>query len=125
MLLDPDARKAFNQEPDACWECYACVKACPSGAVAVRTYADFAPLGGACIPSTSPGFIDWTVQFRNGESKHFRFPARTTPEGSVKPLKGLQEPGNLDDSLLCTECSLPVPAELADATCGDCCSDRR
>ncbi|MDR2124125.1 MAG: adenylyl-sulfate reductase subunit beta [Desulfovibrio sp.] len=119
MLTDPDAGKAFNQEPEACWECYSCVKACPHGAVAVRAYADFAPLGGACVPVMSAGFIAWTVRFRNGESKHFRFPVRTTPEGSIKPLRGLPEPGNLDDSLLCTECSLPVPAAVSDEACGD------
>jgi adenylylsulfate reductase subunit B len=116
MLSDTDAGKAFNQEPEACWECYSCVKACPHGAVAVRAYADFAPLGGACIPVMSAGYIAWTVQFRNGESKHFRFPVRTTPEGSIKPLRGLPEPGNLDDSLLCTECSLPVPAGIPAGT---------
>jgi adenylylsulfate reductase subunit B len=116
MLLDPDEGKAFNQEPDACWECFSCVKACPSGAVAVRTYADFAPLGGSCVPATSAGIINWTVSFRNGESKHFRFPVRTTPEDSITPLKGLRESDDLENSLLCTERSLPVPASIPDET---------
>jgi adenylylsulfate reductase subunit B len=114
MLLDTDAGKAFNQEPEACWECFSCVKACPRGAVAVRAYADFAPLGGACVPSTSAGYIDWTVRFRNGEAKHFRFPTRTTPEGSITPPSGPPEAGDLEDSLLCTEQSLPVPAGVPD-----------
>jgi adenosine phosphosulfate reductase beta subunit len=33
-----------NIEPNMCWECYACVKACPQFAIDCRGYADFAPL---------------------------------------------------------------------------------
>ena len=32
MALDASLGKAWNQEPDMCWECYACVKTCPQGA---------------------------------------------------------------------------------------------
>ena len=31
MALDIEANKGFNQEPQLCSECYACVKLCPSG----------------------------------------------------------------------------------------------
>ena len=41
MVLDPDAMKAYNQEPDQCWECFSCVKICPTQAIEVRGYADF------------------------------------------------------------------------------------
>ena len=34
-----------NIEPNFCWECYSCVKACPNHAIDVRGYADFAPMG--------------------------------------------------------------------------------
>jgi adenylylsulfate reductase subunit B len=36
MKLDTERMKAFNQEPDQCWECMCCVKACPRQAP-VRT----------------------------------------------------------------------------------------
>jgi ferredoxin len=42
MVLDKALGKAWNQEPDLCWECYACVKTCPQTAIyrlAVTTYA--------------------------------------------------------------------------------------
>lgn len=29
MILDPEEMRAYNQEPEACWECYSCVKICP------------------------------------------------------------------------------------------------
>lgn len=45
MHIDKTHRRAYNIEPNMCWECYACVKACPQNAIDVRGYADFAPLG--------------------------------------------------------------------------------
>ncbi len=33
----------------------------------------------------------WTVKFRNGMLKRFKFPIRTTPEGSAKPDGGFGE----------------------------------
>ena len=45
MVLDPNAMKAYNQEPDQCWECFSCVKICPTQAIEVRGYADFVPAG--------------------------------------------------------------------------------
>jgi len=46
VMLDKDgsetghAMKAYNQEPEQCWECYSCVKICPQQATEVRHYAD-------------------------------------------------------------------------------------
>jgi len=74
MRLDKDgsetghAMKAYNQEPEQCWECYSCVKICPQQAIECRHYADVVPLGGSI--------------------KRFKFPIRTTPEGSIKPYDG-------------------------------------
>ena len=36
MVLRPDIGKGFNQEPEMCSECYACVKLCPEEAIHVR-----------------------------------------------------------------------------------------
>ncbi len=41
MVLDKETEKAYNQEPEMCWECYCCVKICPTQAVDVRGYQDF------------------------------------------------------------------------------------
>ena len=45
MHIDNTYRRAYNIEPNMCWECYSCVKACPQNAIDCRGYADFAPLG--------------------------------------------------------------------------------
>lgn len=98
MKLDVDgsgtghAMKAWNQEPDQCWECYACVKTCPRQAVEVRHYADVVPLGASVQPWQGPDSIRWTIRFRNGIVKRFEFPTRTTPEGSADPYGATPEP---------------------------------
>lgn len=91
MTLNRDLMKAFNQEPEQCWECYNCVKICPQQAIEVRGYADFVPLGGNVIPMRGTDSIMWTVKFRNGKLKRFKFPIRTTPEGSVQAFANMPE----------------------------------
>jgi adenylylsulfate reductase subunit B len=34
----------------------------------------------------------WTIRFRNGTIKRFKFPIRTTPEGSIDPYGGKEMP---------------------------------
>jgi adenylylsulfate reductase subunit B len=91
MALNKETEKAYNQEPDLCWECYSCVKICPTQAIDVRGYADFVPLGAAVVPLRGTDSIMWTVQFRDGRIKRFRFPIRTTAEGSVVAFSGVAE----------------------------------
>ena len=85
MVLDKTKMKAYNQDPSMCWECYNCVKICPTQAVQVRGYADFVPLGATATPLRSTDSIMWTVKFRNGTLKRFKFPIRTTAEGTAVP----------------------------------------
>ncbi len=105
MYLDKDRMKALNQEPEQCWECYSCVKICPQQAIEARPYADFVPMGGTSIPMRSSDSIMWTIKFRDGKLKRFKFPIRTTPEGSIKPYDGKAEPtdADLDGQNLFTE----------------------
>jgi len=90
MNLDMEKMKAWNQEPEQCWECYNCVKICPQQAIEVRCYADFAPLGASCIPMRGTDTIMWTVKFRDGMIKRFKFPIRTTDEGAADITSGVQ-----------------------------------
>jgi len=109
MKLDTDRMKAFNQEPEQCWECQCCVKACPQQAIEVRSFQDWVPMGGAVIPMRTDDTIMWTIKFRDGEVKRFRFPIRTTPVGSINPYGGKPPAGNLDDNLLFTEANVVLP----------------
>jgi adenylylsulfate reductase subunit B len=86
MHIDPTYRRAFNIEPNMCWECYSCVKACPQNAIDARGYADFAPLGHSVrvLREEEKGTVSWKVIFRDGREKNFVSPIRTTPWGSIK-----------------------------------------
>ena len=110
MLLDKDGSlgygemKAFNRDPSMCWECYNCVKICPQQAIDVRGYADFVPMGASCVPLRGSQDIMWTVKFRDGAVKRFKFPIRTNAEGSAQPLGGYEEgDGDINSVNLMTE----------------------
>lgn len=104
MVLDKGLMKAFNRAPEMCWECYSCVKICPVQAIEVRGYADFVPMGATVTPMRSSDSILWTVKFRNGTLKRFKFPIRTTPEGKANPEAGYKTgSAGLKDQILATE----------------------
>jgi len=108
MHIDKITRRAVNIEPNMCWECYSCVKACPQDAIDVRGYADFAPLGHSVrvLREEEKGTISWKVKFRNGHEKNFVSPITTKPWGKHIPkLSELEIPNkeSLDSQLLCFE----------------------
>jgi adenylylsulfate reductase subunit B len=71
-------------------------------------------MGGMVHPMRSSDSIMWTVKFRNGNMKRFKFPIRTTAEGAANPYADLKGE-NLDDQRLSTEKALvsPDPAKMA------------
>ncbi len=98
MTLDDGQNKGFNQEPELCSECYACVKLCPQDAIHVRGYSDFVPLGAEVQPRRSDGSgpfqhteLTWTVRFRDGRELQFTYPSRSRTPGSVVPHEGFTE----------------------------------
>jgi adenylylsulfate reductase subunit B len=97
MVLNADTMKAYNRDPMMCWECYNCVKICPQQAIAVRGYADFIPMGASITPLRGTEDIMWTVKFRNETLKRFKFPTRTTTEGSAVPDGGFKTAPEADD----------------------------
>jgi adenylylsulfate reductase subunit B len=92
MTLDRSLGQAWNQEPDMCWECYACVKTCPQSAIDMRGYGDVVPIGASLTPLRGTDTVMWTVKFRNGQMKRFKFAIRTTPWGSIEPHRGFETP---------------------------------
>ena len=89
MVLNKELMKAYNRDPSMCWECYNCVKICPTQAVEVRGYADFVPLGASVTAMRSSEDILWTIQFRDKsiKPKRFKFPIRRgVAEGKAQPF---------------------------------------
>ena len=109
MHIDPTLRRAYNIEPNMCWECYSCVKACPMDAIDVRGYADFAPLGHSVRVQRDEekGVIAWRIKSRNGETDlNLLAPITTKPWGTAIPqLKNEAEPSQevRDSQLLFNE----------------------
>jgi adenylylsulfate reductase subunit B len=107
MHIDTVYRRSYNIEPNFCWECFSCVKACPQHAIDVRGYADFAPLGHSVrvLREEASGTISWKIRYRDGREKAFTFPIRTTPWGSIKPPSEYAAPdaAALDSPLLAHE----------------------
>ncbi|WP_038028264.1 MULTISPECIES: adenylyl-sulfate reductase subunit beta [unclassified Thioalkalivibrio] len=87
MHIDETTRRAYNIEPNMCWECFSCVKACPHHAIDVRGYADFAPLGHSVRVDRDEerGTIAWKIKFRDGREKDFLSPITTKPWGKHIP----------------------------------------
>src|SRR4030067_600335 len=75
---------AFNQEPDLCWECFSCVKACPTGAIVMRGYADVVPLGATLTPLRATAYIMWNAKYRGGQVKSAKCPIRTPRGGRLR-----------------------------------------
>ena len=113
MVLDEEKMKGYNRDPWMCWECYNCVKICPQQAIDVRGYADFVPMGASVVPLRGSEDILWTVKFRDGSVKRFKFPIRTTAEGEAQPLGGYDEgAGDLESPELMTQPASTGAAEL-------------
>ncbi len=108
MHIDKKYRRAVNIEPNMCWECYSCVKACPQNAIDCRGYADFSPLGHSVrvLREEEKGIISWRIKFRDGREKNFVSPITTEPWGEKIPrLAELEVPSDeaLESQLLCYE----------------------
>ena len=108
MHIDETYRRAVNIEPNFCWECYSCVKACPQNAIDVRGYADFAPLGHSVRVrrEEEKGTISWKIKFRDGREKEFESPITTKPWGeAIDVVANLEVPSeeDLNSQLLCHE----------------------
>jgi len=89
-----NGRKAYNIEPNYCWECYSCVKECPQHAIDMRGYADFAPLDHklTVLREKDKLEIHWKIKYRNNSKNEFTFPIRTTKWGTIKAPQGYDKP---------------------------------
>ena len=100
MHIDKTTRRAVNIEPNMCWECYSCVKACPNEAIA--------PMGHSVrvLREEEKGTISWRIKFRNGTEKNFESPITTKPWGKYIPKlaeKELPTKEEIDSELLYLE----------------------
>ena len=96
MHIDKTIRRAVNIEPNMCWECYSCVKACPQNAIDVRGYADFAPLGHSVrvLREESNNTIFYGIKFQGEKSEPSHIITSSIEHDAVlEPLKEFVENG--------------------------------
>jgi adenylylsulfate reductase subunit B len=60
-------------------------------------------MGASATPLRGTEDIMWTVKFRDGTIKRFKFPTRTTPEGSADPTGGYATHDDINSEALYTE----------------------
>ncbi|MDP6067991.1 MAG: adenylyl-sulfate reductase subunit beta, partial [Alphaproteobacteria bacterium] len=72
-------------------------------------FQDWVPMGGAVIPLRTDNAIMWTIKFRDGEVKRFKFPIRTTQVDTIDPYGNKPEAGDINDELLFTEAGKNLP----------------
>jgi len=86
MHIDPVYRRSYNIEPNFCWECYSCVKACPQHAIDVRdspTSRRWATVSGCCGKRRAAPSPGRSATGRAGEG--VQLPDPDHPLGSIKP----------------------------------------
>jgi adenylylsulfate reductase subunit B len=91
MFVNKETNFSFNLEPDMCWECFSCVKACPEHAIAMRPYADISPMLSeiSVLRDEKTNRIRWELTYRDQKTtKKFEFVIRTTAWGSIAIPKG-------------------------------------
>ncbi len=76
MRMDSTVGKARNISPKDCWDCMACVKACPNQAILTRLPYQIAAYGGKLVPLTSETTILWTLTYADGSIRQITKPIR-------------------------------------------------
>ncbi len=71
MAIDKDTKKARIREPGDCWDCMACVKACPFKALATRLPYPLGYYGASLVPTKAGDKIVWELTDIKGNKEVF------------------------------------------------------
>ncbi|MDA8112466.1 MAG: 4Fe-4S dicluster domain-containing protein [Nitrospiraceae bacterium] len=80
IRMDEDRGLAVMREQADCWDCYACVKMCPVGAVDVVLPYELAGRGARLFPRLRRESIRWTLQVDGKEDQTFELATRVPEE---------------------------------------------
>lgn len=76
MVLEPAAGKAYIRNPSDCWDCMACVKQCPNGALRTKLPYVLADYQAVLVPRVKGDRIVWTCTDVNGLVERFEIRTR-------------------------------------------------
>ena len=84
--------KPSTRSPSSAGSATPASRSAPSRPSNAASYADIVPLGGSVQPLRGTDSIMWTIKFRNGNMKRFKFPIRTTPKAPSIPTAASRRP---------------------------------
>lgn len=64
-------RKAYCRDPRDCWDCMACTKSCPKGAIEIRIPYQIGYHSAKLVPKMEEGQITWNCVDINGKEETF------------------------------------------------------
>lgn len=73
IYLDKDQKSQMRNAAD-CWDCMACVKTCPAGAIETKLPYSLAEFGAHLIPRVSETKICWECIYPDGRREEFVIP---------------------------------------------------
>jgi len=76
MAVDPETGAVYCRSDADCWDCFACVKACPRRAILVRLPYELADYRAALIPKVHGNSITWSLVKPDGEIEKFEVVTR-------------------------------------------------
>lgn len=71
MEVDETSKVAFCRSARDCWDCMACIKACPTGALETRIPYQLGYYPAKLIPKMGDKEIEWTCVDINGNVEKF------------------------------------------------------
>lgn len=80
MKIDENTGKSTIREDRDCWDCMACVKACPMKALETRLPYPLAYYKSSLVPRLSEDTITWTLKDPDGKTETFVRPRKMSTE---------------------------------------------
>ena len=75
LVLNTAKQSSMRNQAD-CWDCMACVKACPSHAIKTRLPFSLADCGADLTPVVSEAEIKWTCVYADGTYEEYVVPRK-------------------------------------------------
>lgn len=77
LMVRNDENLAYIRSPKDCWDCMACVKACPMQAIETKLPYELAGYGAKLSPKTEKRQIVWTLTHPDGREETFTIPTES------------------------------------------------
>jgi len=77
LMIRNEEHKAVIRSMSDCWDCMACVKACPMQAIKTKLPYELAAFGAELKPKTTNKQIVWTLKYPDGREEVFTIPVES------------------------------------------------